>query len=52
MSVSRYGKLNLINAPNYCVDRLMYMSMNIIKKKKKIVVDIVYNKCDVNNEMK
>ena len=30
----------------------MYMSMNIILKKKKIVVDIVYNKCDVNNEMK
>ena len=51
MSVSRYRKLNLIHAPNYCVDRLMYMSMNIIKKKKKIV-DMVYNKCDVNNEIK
>ena len=52
MSVSWYRKLNLIYAPNYCVDRLMYMSMNIIIKKKKKFVDIVYNKCDVNNEIK
>ena len=52
MSVSRYRKLNLIHAPNYCVDRLMYMSMNIIKKLKKKIVDIFYNKCNVNNEIK
>ena len=44
MSVSRYRKLNLIHAPNYCVDRLMYMSMNIIKKlKKKLLTYSIIN---------